>query len=118
MVQDLWTFGAIAPDGSERTDIDGFTLLDADDEEVGRVVEASYEPDSSCLVIETGLWLVGRRVLIPAGFIEGMDPVDETLTTRLTKEQIKDSPPLDPDVGDITSQQGRNEVADYFTALT
>jgi hypothetical protein len=116
-MQDLWTFGPIAPEGSERTDVDGFALLDVDGEEVGRVVEASYEPESSCLVVETGVWLVGRRVLIPAGFVSGMDPDDEVVNTRLTKEQIKNSPGVDPDMGDMTSQQGRDEVADYFDNL-
>ena len=70
----LWTFGAIAREGSERIDIEGFRLFTVDGEEIGRVVEASYEPGTSCVVIETGPWLVGRRVLLPAGLISGMSP--------------------------------------------
>ena len=117
MPEDLWTFGAIAPEGSERIDIEGFNLFTIDDEEIGRVVEASYEPGSSCVVIETGPWLVGRRVLLPAGLISGMSPDEETVETQLTQDQIKESPTCDPDLGDITRQQHRDEVAEYFAEL-
>ena len=47
-----------------------------------------------------------------------MSPEDETIATELTKDQIKDSPAFDPDLGDITSQQHRDEVADYFEAFS
>src|SRR5688572_6750122 len=65
MSEHMWTFGDIAPEGSEHADIDGFTVV-AGDDEVGRVVHATFEPGSSCVVVETGLRLVGRRVLVPA----------------------------------------------------
>jgi hypothetical protein len=117
MQEDLWTFGAIAPEGSERIDIEGFTLCAVDDEEVGRVVEATYEPGESCVVVEAGPWLVGRHVLLPAGLISGMSPEEETIATELTKDRIKDSPTSDPDLGDITRQQHREEVAAYFEGL-
>jgi hypothetical protein len=116
MTEELWTFGAIAPEGSERIDIDGFTLVEADGEEAGRVVEATYEPGSSCVVIEAGPWLVGRRVLLPAGLISGMDPENET--NRAHEGQVKESPTSNPDLGDITSQQHRHEVARYFEAFS
>lgn len=96
MQEDLWTFGAIAPEGSERIDIEGFTLCAVDDEEVGRVVEATYEPGESCVVVEAGPWLVGRHVLLPAGLISGMSPEEETIATELTKDRIKDSPTFRP----------------------
>lgn len=118
MPEDLWTFGAIAPEGSERIDIEGFNLSTVNGEEIGRVVEASYEPGSSCVVIETGPWLVGRRVLLPARLISNMSPDDETIASELTKDQIKDSPTFDPDLGDITCQQHRDEVAEYFEAFS
>lgn len=82
------------------------------------MVEATYEPGSSCVVIEAGPWLVGRRVLLPAGLISGMDPENETIATELTRDQVKESPTFDPDLGDITSRQHRDEVAEYFEAFS
>jgi hypothetical protein len=44
MSETMWTFGDIAPEGSEHADIEGFTVV-AGDDEVGRVVHATFEPD-------------------------------------------------------------------------
>jgi hypothetical protein len=116
MSEQMWTFGDIAPEGSEHADIDGFTVL-AGDDEVGRVVQATFEPGSSCVVIETGLRLVGRRVLVPASFFTTVDVRAETLGVSLTQPQIEDAPALDPDVGDLTVQMDRDEVRTYFESL-
>jgi hypothetical protein len=116
MSEHMWTFGDIAPEGSEHADIDGFTVV-AGDEEVGRVVQATFEPGSSCVVIETGLRLVGRRVLVPACFFTAVDVGRETLGVSLTQQQIEDAPTLDPDVGDLTVQMDRDEVRSYFEPL-
>jgi hypothetical protein len=116
MSEHMWTFGDIAPEGSEHADIDGFTVM-AGEDEVGRVVQATFEPGSSCVVIETGLRLVGRRVLVPACFFTGVDVDRETLGVSLTEQQVGDAPTLDPDVGDLTVQMDRDEVRTYFEAL-
>jgi hypothetical protein len=116
MAEHMWTFGDIAPEGSEHADIDGFTVM-AGEAEVGRVVQATFEPGSSCVVIETGLRLVGRRVLVPACFFTGVDVDRETLGVSLTEQQVGDAPTLDPDVGDLTVQMDRDEVRTYFEAL-
>ena len=116
MSEHMWTFGDIAPAGSEHADIDGFTVV-AGEDEVGRVVQATFEPGSSCVVIETGLRLVGRRVLVPASFFTTVDVGAETLGVSLTRPQIDDAPTLDPDVGDLTVQMDREEVRTYFESL-
>ena len=116
MSEHMWTFGDIAPEGSEHAEIEGFTVV-AGDDEVGRVVQATFEPGSSCVVIETGLRLVGRRVLVPASFFTTVDVGTETLGVSLTQLQIDDAPTLDPDVGDLTVQMDREEVRTYFESL-
>lgn len=62
--------------------------------------------------------MVGRRVLLPARLISGMSPDQKTIETQLTQDQIKDSPTSDPDIGDITRQQHRDNVAAYFEELS
>ena len=62
--------------------------------------------------------MVGRCVLLPAGLINGMSPDEESVETQLTQDQIKDSPTSDPDLGDITRQQHRDDVAAYFEELS
>jgi hypothetical protein len=116
MSEHMWTFDAIAPEGSEHADIEGFTVV-AGDDEVGRVVQATFEPGSSCVVIETGLRFFGHRVLVPASFFTAVDVGRETLGVSLTEQQVRDAPTLDPDLGDLTVQMDRDEVRTYFEAL-
>jgi hypothetical protein len=116
MTEQMWTFGDIAPEGSEHADIEGFTVM-AGDDEVGRVVQATFEPGASCVVIETGLRLVGRRVLVPARFFTAVDVDEEILSISLSQAQLDDAPTLDPDLGDLTVQMDRDEVRSYYEPL-
>jgi hypothetical protein len=116
MQEEMWTFAEIAPEGDEDTDLKGFTVT-AGDDEVGRVVDATFEPGASCVVVETGVRLVGRRVLVPASFFTTVDVQNESIGVSLTKEQVEGAPALDADVGDLTVQQDRDEVQAYFEGL-
>jgi len=111
---DLWTFGAIAPEGSEKSDIVGYRVVAKDDDDAGRVTEAIYEPGSSCIVVETGPWLLGRRVLIPAALVRSMDEDERTIAVSLTQGQIEAAPVPDPDLGDLTCQESRDDVQEFY----
>ena len=114
MTADLWTFGAVAPEGSEKSDIVGYKVVAMDDDDAGRVIEAIYEPGSSCIVVETGPWLLGRRVVIPAALVRSMDEVERTITVSLTQGQIKAAPVPDPDIGDLACQENRDDVQEFY----
>ena len=49
------------------------------------------------LVADTRRWLPGRKVLISPIALDAPDHDDKTLPVALTRQQIKDSPPLDSD---------------------
>ena len=74
-------------------DIDGFDVV-ATDGEIGKIDEATYDVSSSYVVVDTGPWIFGRKVLLPAGVIHAIDQDNEKVSVRLTKEQIKNSPEL------------------------
>jgi hypothetical protein len=46
-------------------------------------------------VVDTGPWIFGKKVLLPAGTINRVDADGGKLYVDLTKEQIKDSPEFD-----------------------
>ncbi|MFG2387099.1 PRC-barrel domain containing protein, partial [Streptomyces avermitilis] len=54
------------------------------------------------LVVDTGVWIFGKHVLLPAGTVKTVDQAERKIYVDLTKEQIKDSPEFDKDkhVGD------------------
>lgn len=64
------------------------------------------------LVVDTGNWLPGRRVLISPESIDRTDPNGDTLSLDLTRKEIKDSPGIDADAP--VSRQNEIALADHF----
>jgi hypothetical protein len=83
---------------TEGTDLTGYEIA-AIDGDIGKVDEATYEAGSAGLIVDTGPWIFGRKVLLPAGVIERVDPEEEKVYVDRTKDQIKDAPEYDPDTG-------------------
>lgn len=48
------------------------------------------------LVVDTGRWLPGRKVLVPPTWIEEISWKDSRVGLWLTREEVKASPPYDP----------------------
>jgi hypothetical protein len=111
------------PDDSDRTepgrtesdrgqlDLVGYDVA-ATDGGVGSIDEASYETDASWLVVDTGPWIFGRKVLLPAGTVERVDHRERTVFVDRTKDQIKGSPEYDPDT--FGSREYRDRVGAYY----
>ena len=57
-----------------------------------------FIPVTRWLVIDTGKWLTGRKVIVPTHAVGHPDPARETLSVKLTQQQVEDSPGigLDP----------------------
>jgi hypothetical protein len=106
MGTNVWSYTVVEP-----IEIDGFRV-EAVDGHIGKVDEATYDVGSSYVVVDTGPWIFGRKVLIPAGGVEAIDLDEGTVKVGLTKEQIKDSPEFDPDT--FRSDEYRSRVGDYY----
>ena len=97
MMVELWTYRTFNRD--VITDqLKGFHV-EAQDGSIGKVDEATDEVGRSYIVVDTGPWIFGRKVVIPAGVIERIDWDEERVHVSLTKDQIKNSPEFDPDRG-------------------
>ena len=64
------------------------------------------------LVVDTGTWLSGRKVLLPASVLGHLDPTKEAFSVRLTMQQVKDSPDIDTDRP--VSRQMETDIYDYY----
>ncbi|MER6910567.1 PRC-barrel domain-containing protein [Streptomyces sp. NPDC000594] len=73
------------------SDLIGFSV-EAVDGGIGKVDKHSDEVDSACLVVDTGPWIFGKQVIIPAGAVVRVDPDDRKVQVDLTKDQIKGAP--------------------------
>jgi hypothetical protein len=77
-------------------DLVGYSV-EATDGSIGKIDEATYDAGSSYIVVDTGPWIFGTKVLLPAGVITAIDRDEEVVTVSRTKEEIKGAPEFDPD---------------------
>src|SRR5689334_24464570 len=118
---ELYTYRAevygAAPTGAASTplpDITGWKVESGDGENLGKVDEATYDTSSSCLVVDTGFWIFGKKRMIPAGVVERLDPEDEIVYVSMTKDEIKDAPDYDPDRHRDDEAGYHREVGQYY----
>lgn len=92
---ELWTFTDAAVAGGD-VDLSGWAV-EAVDGEIGTIDEATYDAGASFIVVDTGTWIFGRTVLLPAGVVERLDPESERVFLAKTKEEVKNAPEYDPE---------------------
>jgi hypothetical protein len=92
-MHDMWTFTDY--ESWRGTDISGFGVH-ARDGEIGSVDEATYDVGSSYIVCDTGPWIFGKKVLLPAGIIDRVDLTDRKVFVNRTKDEIQNAPEFDP----------------------
>src|SRR3546814_5216071 len=69
--------------------------IEATDGTIGRVADLLFSDDSwmvRWLAVDTGGWLTGRQVLLPASCLGRPDGEQGRIPVELTREQVKDSP--------------------------
>ena len=108
---ELWTYRTQSVIGMDLT---GFTV-EAIDGKIGKVDEGTQEVGGSYLVVDTGPWIFGKKVLLPAGVVERIDSDEEKVHVAMTKDQIKDSPEFDENT--YRDQSYRNSVGDYYSPM-
>ena len=64
------------------------------------------------LVVETGDWLTGRKVLISPISVESIDWIQKVVRVRLNKQQVKGSPQIDTEMP--VSRQHEVSLLDYY----
>jgi hypothetical protein len=109
-VADIWTYRTSEPLGD--IDVTGYSV-EATDGGIGKIDEATYEVGSSYLVVDTGPWIFGKKVLLPAGLVDRVDPGSETVFVSRTKDQIKDAPELDEQRG-YEDDEYRSRLGGYY----
>ena len=87
----IWSYPDTA---SVQGDLTGYKV-EATDGEIGKIDKSTNEVGSACIVVDTGPWIFGKKVLIPAGMVRDVDPDTQTVFVDRTKDAIKDSPEYD-----------------------
>lgn len=99
---------------TKASDIDGYAVA-ASDGRLGTVKDFLFDDVSwmvRWLVVDTGNWLSGRKVLLPPLILGHPDPKESIFPVRLTMQQVKDSPDIDTDRP--VSRQMETNIYDYY----
>ena len=111
-MSDLWTYS-----GDVRTTGSGLNLsgykVEATDGSIGKVDEASSDVGASYIVVDTGKWILGKKVMLPAGVINRVDPDDEKVYVTRSKDQIKNAPEFDK--ARYRDSAYRDELGGYYS---
>jgi hypothetical protein len=113
-VIDIWTFQVEPFEGTPDTpELSGFSV-EATDGKIGKIDEATYESGGSFLIVDTGPWIFGKKVMLPAGAVQRIDPESKTVFVNLTKDQIKNAPEFDEETG-RHDHDYRHRLGEYYT---
>jgi uncharacterized protein YrrD len=94
--------------------INGFVIAETDGE-LGSVKDMLVDDKAwvaRWLIVDTGKWLPGRKVLLPPSALGKPDRENRLFPVKLTKQQVKDSPDVDTDLP--VSRQSEAHLYDHY----
>ena len=111
---DVWQYrfpneGVLDP----TVDLTGFGV-EALDGSIGKVDEATYDSGRSSIVVDTGPWIFGKKVMLPAGVIERVDEEGEMVYVHRMKDEIKSAPEYQDDL--YADEEYRSALGGYYGA--
>lgn len=110
---DPWSYRESTRRTPESGGIVGYKVH-ATDGHIGKIDEASDAVGGASVVVDTGPWIFGRKVVLPAGTIERIDDGEKNVYVDLTKEQIKNSPEL-KEGANFSDPDYRQSIEVYYT---
>jgi hypothetical protein len=108
---DLWTYRDTTWRGNALV---GFNV-EASDGGIGKVDDATDDVSGSFIVVDTGPWIFGKKVMLPAGVIDTVDFDAETVYVNRTKDEIKNAPEYDESM--LRDTDYRTQLGGYYGEL-
>ena len=106
--QNIWEY---SDETWSNVDLVGFSV-EALDGSIGKIHEASNDVGSRYVVVDTGPWIFGKKVLLPAGVIDAIDLDETCVYVQRTKDEIKHAPEVDPDR--LSDLKYREQFGTYY----
>jgi hypothetical protein len=94
-------------------DLTGFDV-EATDGHIGKIDEATMSEDATCMVVDTGFWIFGKKRMIPAGVVRAIDLDERKVHLALTKDEVKGAPDYDAQHHQRNEGEYHDEVGRYY----
>ncbi|HEX7304903.1 PRC-barrel domain containing protein [Lentzea sp.] len=82
--------------------------VEATDGGIGKVDQDNAKVPHDSLMVDTGPWIFGRKVVLPVGVVHRVDHRERKVFVDRTKEQIENAPEYSED------EDYRDRTADYY----
>ena len=109
---DMWTWRDQSWAG---LDLVGFDV-EATDGGIGKVDEATHDVGGAYIVVDTGPWIFGKKVLLPAGVVQTVDLDEGKVFVDRTKDEIKNAPEFDEAM--YKDEAYRSNIGGYYSSPT
>jgi hypothetical protein len=96
-------------------DLVGFDV-EASDGGIGKVDEATHDVGGTYIVVDTGPWIFGKKVLLPAGVVQTVDIDEGKVFVNRTKDEIKNAPEFDE--ATYKDEAYRSNIGGYYSSPT
>jgi hypothetical protein len=109
---DIWTFRDDIRQVDDPSDwITGYAV-EATDGSIGKVEEVGTRNGTSYVVVDTGPWILGKKVVLPAQVIDGIDREERAIHVGLTRDDVKNA----PEAGELLpeSEAAFDDLGDYY----
>lgn len=110
MKPDMWSYREESY-VDETASLAGYDV-EAVDGKIGSVDEGTYEIGGSYLVIDTGGWIFGKKVMLPAGTIDRIDHQERKVFIGRARDEIKEAPEYDEQFA--KDPDYRERLGDYY----
>ena len=104
----IWTYSDTS---MAQGDLTGYKV-EAQDGDIGKVDNANNQVGSAFIVVDTGPWIFGKKVMLPAGVVQSVDHDTQSIFVNRTKDEIKNSPEFDED--NYEDQAYRDRLGTYY----
>ncbi|MFD8256030.1 PRC-barrel domain containing protein [Streptomyces werraensis] len=110
----IWSY---APDLDHvrGADLTGYTVV-ASDGTAGHVDRQAGHHGMPHLVVDTGVWVFGRSLLVPVGVVTSVDTAERKLTVSCTRAELKAAPRFRTD-SETMDRGYLTAVGDYYREL-
>ncbi|MFB8246872.1 PRC-barrel domain containing protein [Streptomyces sp. NPDC001046] len=110
----IWSY-APGSAHTEGLDLTGFAVA-ATDGTIGHVDREDAPHGMRHLVVDTGVWVFGRSVLVPAGVVTGIDTEARKITLACSRADAKAAPRFETD-SETRDPRYLTAVGDYYHRL-
>ncbi|MFC7646079.1 PRC-barrel domain-containing protein [Streptosporangium lutulentum] len=114
MIENMWDYNPQAHSDDQMLDLVGYDV-ETTDGKIGSVDEENNVVGDSYIVVDTGFWIFGKKVVLPASTVHRVDPQERKIYVARTKEEIKNAPEFDEET--YKEPGYRDSLGSYYGTL-